>query len=198
MRVQLAGAHEPCILHEERQICQKARALAGLFLAFNSAAPWRSARDSALGPRPLGAAVRAQSLRTATNAIRMPERPPLILTEENAKIVLNDCMNELEQVFGLSPESQKVGITGIAEFVELDGPTVVVRLKGRFWHQRSRVVERLENYVLKRIPECIEVVIEDAQQLDDADQSSTEQRLDEVFQSPADPAVQFGNEESFK
>ena len=63
---------------------------------------------------------------------------------------------------------QAVGITGKAEFVELDGPIVVVRLSGRFWHKRSTVLERIESFILERIPECIAVEIEDPVQLDDA------------------------------
>ena len=94
-------------------------------------------------------------------------------------------------MFGTNSESQAVGITGMVEFVELDGPMLVVRLKGRFWHQRSRVVERVSSYVLERIPECVDVIIEDAQQLDDADPDELETRLDAVY----DP-VQFGNEGS--
>ena len=87
------------------------------------------------------------------------------LTEENAVAVLNECMEDIGTMFGTNAESAKVGITGLVEFVELDGPTVVVRLKGRFWHQRSRVVERVSCYVLERIPECVDVIIEDAAQV---------------------------------
>ena len=43
-----------------------------------------------------------------------------------------------------------------AEFVELDGPSIIVRLTGRL-HKRTDVIERVESYVLERIPECISV-----------------------------------------
>ena len=55
------------------------------------------------------------------------------------------------------------------EFVELDGPTIVVRFTGRFWHKRTTVLERVESYVLERIPECIGVEIDDPADLDDTD-----------------------------
>ena len=35
-----------------------------------------------------------------------------------------------------------MGITGDCEFVCLDGPSVVVRLTGRFWHEKSAVREK--------------------------------------------------------
>eukprot|EP00965_Chrysotila_dentata_P002377 77581-Pleurochrysis_carterae.AAC.2 len=63
---------------------------------------------------------------------------------------------------------QAVGITGKAEFVELDGPVVVVRLSGRFWHKRSTVLQRISSFMLERIPECVAVEIEDESQLNDA------------------------------
>ena len=53
------------------------------------------------------------------------------------------------------------------EFVELDGPSVIVRLTGRFWHKRADVVERVESYILERIPECVSVEIDDPASLDD-------------------------------
>ncbi len=59
-----------------------------------------------------------------------------------------------------------MGITGRAEFVDLDGPIVVLRLSGRFWHARSRVLERLQSYIIERIPEAVAVEIEDASQLE--------------------------------
>ena len=46
--------------------------------------------------------------------------PPRVLTEENARAVLDECMAELGTLFGSNPESLKVGITGSVEFVELD------------------------------------------------------------------------------
>ena len=44
-----------------------------------------------------------------------------------------------------------------------------MRLVGRFWHKRADVLARVENYVLTRIPEAIEVQIEDPSQLDGHD-----------------------------
>ena len=60
-----------------------------------------------------------------------------------------------------------VGITGGVDFVEMDGPTVVIRLKGRFWHQRTTVLERIANYLQQRIPEIVDVDVEDPYQLTD-------------------------------
>jgi len=47
----------------------------------------------------------------------------------------------------------------------MDGPTVILRLKGRFWHQRTTVLERVGNYLQQRIPEIIDVTVEDEWQL---------------------------------
>ena len=51
--------------------------------------------------------------------------------------------------------------------MELDGPSVIVRLTGRFWHKRTDVIERVESFVLERIPECISVEIDDPASLSD-------------------------------
>lgn len=45
-----------------------------------------------------------------------------------------------------------VGMTGVAELAELDGPFVKISLKGRFWHERSLILARLGNYLKQRIP----------------------------------------------
>lgn len=48
---------------------------------------------------------------------------------------------ELGTLFGNNAENTAVGITGDCEFVCLDGPSVVVRLTGRFWHEKTTVRE---------------------------------------------------------
>ncbi|KAL2893818.1 NifU-like protein 3 chloroplastic [Bienertia sinuspersici] len=88
---------------------------------------------------------------------------PLDLTEDNIEAVLAEARVELAQLFDSS-----VGITGQAELAELDGPFVKLRLRGKFWHKRSTVIARLENYLKQRIPEILEVDIEDEKQLDDS------------------------------
>ncbi|KAK2632276.1 hypothetical protein EUGRSUZ_L01778 [Eucalyptus grandis] len=89
--------------------------------------------------------------------------PPLDLTEENIRLVLADARVELAQIFDTS-----VGITGQIELAELDGPFVKISLRGRFWHERSMVLARVGNYLKQRIPEILEVDIEDEKQLDDS------------------------------
>ncbi|CAN0195847.1 unnamed protein product, partial [Scytosiphon promiscuus] len=93
----------------------------------------------------------------------------LILTEENVIAVLAEAKRELGTLFGNNAENTAVGITGDCEFVCLDGPSVVVRLTGRFWHEKSSVLARVASFVQARIPECVDVEIEDPSQLDDAD-----------------------------
>ncbi|KNA22151.1 hypothetical protein SOVF_036740 [Spinacia oleracea] len=88
---------------------------------------------------------------------------PLDMTEENIEKVLGDAKIELAQLF-----DKEVGITGQVELAELDGPFVKIRLRGKFWHKRSTVVARLENYLKQRIPEILEVDIEDEKMLDDS------------------------------
>ncbi|KAK4420619.1 hypothetical protein Salat_2012400 [Sesamum alatum] len=88
---------------------------------------------------------------------------PLDLTEDNIKQVLDDARVELAQLFDTS-----VNITGKAELAEVDGPYVKISLSGRFWHKRSTVLARLGNYLKQRIPEILEVDIEDEKQLDDS------------------------------
>ena len=49
----------------------------------------------------------------------------------------------------------------------MDGPTVIIKLKGRFWHQRTTVLDRVTNYLQQRIPEIVDVQVEDPWQLTD-------------------------------
>nr|GEV62651.1 multidrug efflux pump subunit AcrB like [Tanacetum cinerariifolium] len=88
----------------------------------------------------------------------------LDLTEDNVKLVLDDARTKkFSHLFDTS-----VGMTGVAELAEVDGPFVKIRLKGRFWHERSLILARLGNYLKERIPEILQVDIEDEKQLDDS------------------------------
>lgn len=77
------------------------------------------------------------------------------------------CRQEIGTMFGYQAENRGVGITGGVDFVELDGPTVVLRLKGRFWHQRPTVLKRVGAYLIARIPEIVDVVVDDEYELTD-------------------------------
>ena len=94
-------------------------------------------------------------------------KPPLDLTEENVATALEEAKEVLGTIFGNSAENRNIGITGDVQLADIDGPFIIVRLVGRFWHKRADVLARVENYVLARIPEAIELQIEDPSQLDD-------------------------------
>ena len=97
----------------------------------------------------------------------LPQGSVLPLTEENVQAILAACRVEIGTMFGYSAENRGVGITGGVDFVDFDGPSVIVSLKGRFWHQRTTVLNRVEKYIQGRIPEVIEVIVEDPWQLTD-------------------------------
>lgn len=80
---------------------------------------------------------------------------------------------KLGSVFGNSAENRDIGITGEVELAELDGPVVVLRLKGRFWHKRTDVLARVAAYLQSRIPEILDVSIEDARQLSDTEEETS-------------------------
>ena len=92
----------------------------------------------------------------------------LELTEETVLGVLSACRGELGTLFGYTAENRGVGITGGVDYVDMDGPTVIIRLKGRYWHQRTAVLDRVTNYLQQRIPEIVDVQVEDPWQLTDA------------------------------
>ncbi len=96
---------------------------------------------------------------------------PLVLSEDAVQQALVEVEEKLGSVFGTSAENRNVGITGRVEGW-VDGPNVVLRLTGRFWHKRSDVFARVSAYLLERIPEICEIEIESAEQLDDADPPS--------------------------
>ncbi|XP_020090960.1 uncharacterized protein LOC109711981 [Ananas comosus] len=123
-------------------------------------------------PQTLTLTLRGPSFRTRRRRSLLPRSrsftvsaslPTLDLTEDNIRKVLIDAKSELAQIFDGS-----VGITGQVDLAELDGPYVKLRLKGRFWHTRATVVARVGNYLKNRIPDILEVDIEDDKQLDDS------------------------------
>jgi len=99
--------------------------------------------------------------------IFVPQGSVMELSIDNVQGVLAACRQEIGTMFGYSEENRGVGITGGVDFIDLDGPNVVVSLKGRFWHQRTTVLARVGAYIKGRIPEVVDVVIDDPYQLTD-------------------------------
>lgn len=97
----------------------------------------------------------------------LPQGSILPLSEENVQGVLAACRQEIGTMFGYTAENRGVGITGGVDFVELDGPTVILKLHGRFWHQRTTVLERVGKYLQGRIPEIVDYAVEDPWELTD-------------------------------
>ncbi|VEU42916.1 unnamed protein product [Pseudo-nitzschia multistriata] len=95
----------------------------------------------------------------------VPAGSQLELDEETVLRLMQACRQEIGTLFGYTAENRGVGITGGVDYVELDGPVVVLRLKGRFWHERTTVLSRVANYLQQRIPEIIDVTVEDEWQL---------------------------------
>lgn len=91
----------------------------------------------------------------------------LELSEENVLGLLAACREEIGTMFGYTEENRGVGITGGVDYVDMDGPSVILRLKGRFWHERKTVLARVGAYLKGRIPEIVDVMIEDEWQLTD-------------------------------
>mmetsp|Transcript_5491 Transcript_5491/g.7424 ORF Transcript_5491/g.7424 Transcript_5491/m.7424 type:complete len:166 (+) Transcript_5491:209-706(+) len=87
----------------------------------------------------------------------------LELTEENVEAVLVDARQHFDHLF-----DESVGMTGKVTLAELDGPVVLLRLEGRFWHERSMILARMGTYLMEKIPEILDVDIEDESQLSDS------------------------------
>ncbi|KAG8049839.1 hypothetical protein GUJ93_ZPchr0009g2037 [Zizania palustris] len=135
-----------------------------LVAASSPPAPRRSAPACTRLPRLTTVSVdRRRSVRHQRRPRRAAITASLDLTEDNVRLALDEAKSELGQLFDTS-----VGITGRVDLAELDGPFVKLRLKGKFWHTRATVVARIGNYLKNRIPEILEVEIEDEKQLDDS------------------------------
>eukprot|EP00429_Kryptoperidinium_foliaceum_P030415 CAMPEP_0176153548 /NCGR_PEP_ID=MMETSP0120_2-20121206/78439_1 /TAXON_ID=160619 /ORGANISM="Kryptoperidinium foliaceum, Strain CCMP 1326" /LENGTH=106 /DNA_ID=CAMNT_0017490611 /DNA_START=269 /DNA_END=589 /DNA_ORIENTATION=- len=84
----------------------------------------------------IGASLEPPEIELDADPIFVPAGSQLELDEETVLGVLSACREEIGTLFGYSAENRGVGITGGVDFVEMDGPTVVLRLKGRFWQER--------------------------------------------------------------
>ncbi|KAL7532862.1 hypothetical protein ACHAXR_005833, partial [Thalassiosira sp. AJA248-18] len=78
-----------------------------------------------------GMALEAPEVDWHGEVIDVPLGSTLELDEETVQGVLAACRQEIGTMFGYQAENRGVGITGGVDFVELDGPTVVLHLKGR-------------------------------------------------------------------
>mmetsp|Transcript_1885 Transcript_1885/g.2895 ORF Transcript_1885/g.2895 Transcript_1885/m.2895 type:complete len:192 (+) Transcript_1885:163-738(+) len=115
----------------------------------------------------VGAALEGPSIEFDAEPLFVPQGSVLELSEENVLQLLSACRQEIGTLFGYTEENRGVGITGGVDFVEMDGPNVVISLKGRFWHERKTVLARVGAYLMGRIPEIVDVVVEDEWQLTD-------------------------------
>jgi hypothetical protein len=117
--------------------------------------------DSQKRKAQVGATLEPPTIINDADPIFVPPGSQLELDEETVLGVLSACRQEIGTLFGYSAENRGVGITGGVDFVEMDGPVVVLSLKGRFWHERTTVLERVSAYLKSRIPEIIDVTVED-------------------------------------
>lgn len=100
---------------------------------------------------------------------------PMELCEENAILVIEEVKAELGTIFGYDQGSRNVGITGAIELVEVDGPSIIVSLSGRFWHATDTVMLRVESFIKQRIPEVISVTLDEkASDIQDDNRLNTE------------------------
>jgi hypothetical protein len=88
-------------------------------------------------------------------------------SEENVQ----DCLDEFIQsdsghtMFGCHDAPFSIGITGELSFVELEGPHVILSLRGSFWHRRETILQRAAVWLNARMPEVTHVTVEDVEEL---------------------------------
>jgi hypothetical protein len=94
---------------------------------------------------------------------------PLPLDEENVEWCLQELIDSDygKQMFGVHDLPAAHQITGMIEFVELDGPEVVVSLSGSFWHRRETVLGRAAMWLNACMPEITDVRVENLEELED-------------------------------
>ena len=115
----------------------------------------------------VGSMVAGPSMDWKGEPLFLPQGSVIPLDEESVQAILAACRIEIGTMFGYTAENRGVGITGGVDFLYLDGPNIVLSLKGRFWHQRPTVLDRVGAYIRGRIPEVVDVIVEDEWELTD-------------------------------
>jgi hypothetical protein len=93
----------------------------------------------------------------------------LPLDEDNVRMCLAEFVESDygQQMFGCHDLPASYGITGSIDFVEIDGPEVILTLDGAFWHRRATVLGRAAMWLNARMPEITDVNVADPSELDD-------------------------------
>jgi len=91
------------------------------------------------------------------------------LDDANVRSVLHEFVhsNHGKLMFGCHPTPSSHGITGSIGLDTIDGPTVSLTLEGKFWHRRETILGFAAMWLNARIPEIIEVYVEDPEELKD-------------------------------
>ena len=93
------------------------------------------------------------------------------LDEENVREALDELVNSDfgQTMFGQNDQAASAGITGMCDFVEIQGPEVILRLSGAFWHRRETVLGRAAMYLNAKMPEIVDVNVADPTELEDSE-----------------------------
>lgn len=92
---------------------------------------------------------------------------PLPCTEENLLATIAQCVDDNSDMFGCHQRCADIGVTGMVELVDFEGPFVTIKLEGRFWHRRRTVLQRVGQFISRRIPEIVEITLADPTMAED-------------------------------
>lgn len=89
------------------------------------------------------------------------------LDEDNVEYCLQEFIDSKygQLIFGCHPLPDSHGITGEIKFVQIDGPEVILSLDGKFWHRRETILALAAIWLNARMPEIVEVNVEDPDEL---------------------------------
>lgn len=95
--------------------------------------------------------------------------PTMPLDEDNVRSCLEVFIQSDygKQMFGCHAWPTSFGITGELEFVDVEGPEVILSLSGAFWHRRETVLGRAAMWLNACMPEVVGVRVNDMEKLKD-------------------------------